>query len=129
MRLLRRGLVWSLVRRWHSNWLLIWGWWGNSLSAYFGGSWRHVSVVRLRRYDSLLGLSGSHPGCLCLLLGILLELHLAGDCGTSRHNWRGARTFILAARAGSRRLLTTRNLRACYRHLETKLHRSLFCAV
>lgn len=129
MRLLWRGLVWSLVRRWRSHWLLIWGWRGNSLPAYFGGPWRHHSVVRLRRDDSLLRLGGSHPGCLCLLLRILLELHLARDWGTGRYNWRGARNFILGARAVSRRLLTARNLRAGYRRLETKLHRSLFCAI
>ena len=129
MRLLWRGLVWSLVRRWRSHWLLIWGWRGNSLPAYFGGPWRHHSVVRLRRDDSLLRLGGSQPGCLCLLLRILLELHLARDCGTGRQNWCGARNLILGARAGSQRLLTARNLRASYRHLETKLHRSLFCAI
>ena len=72
---------WSLVRRWRSHWLLIWGWRGNSLPAYFGGPWRHHSVVRLRWDDSLLRLGGSHPGCLCLLLRILLELHLARRLG------------------------------------------------
>ena len=124
MRLLWGGLVWSLVRRWRSHWLLIGGWRGNSLPAYFGGPWRRHSVVGLRRYDSLLRLAGFHPGCLCLPLRILLELHLA----RVRHNWR-ARKLILGARGDSRRLLTARNLRAGYRHLETKLHRSLFCTV
>ena len=131
MRLLWRGLVWSLVRRWRSHWLLIGGWRGNSLPAYFGGPWRHHSVVRLRRYDSLLRLAGSQPDCLRLLLRILLELHLARDCrtGRDRRNWRSARKLILGARADSRRLLTARNLRAGHRHLETKLHRPLFCAI
>src|ERR1700730_1856065 len=107
MILLWRGLVGrSLIRRWRSDWLLIWGRRGNSLPAYFGGPRRHRSVVRLRWCGSLLHLGGSCPGC--LLLRILLKLHLARQCGDGRT----ARNLILGARGWSRRLLTVRNLRA-----------------
>src|SRR5208282_483427 len=49
MRLLWRGLVGrSLVRRWRSHWLLIWGRWGNSLPAYFAAALFRCPVALVR---------------------------------------------------------------------------------
>ena len=77
MRLLWRWLVGLiLVRHWGTHWLLIWGWRGESLAAYFGGPRRRRSAVRLHWYDSLLNLAGSDPGRLLQsLLRILRHLH------------------------------------------------------
>ena len=132
MRLLWRGLVGGvLVRRWRTHWLLIWG--GGVIrfrrtSEARGGS---RSVVRLRWYGSLLHLGGSDRGCL-----LPVAAHSAAIAFGATFRDRAAAaplgaagTLPWSAGGGARRLLTARNLRADRRRLETKLHRSLFCAI